>query len=374
MLIAPSPSSIPRTQRAIVALGIGELGIRNDVAVPQLAPDMAIIKTAAVAINPVDVKMLDYSAAPGAIIGHDYAGTVVALGEEVLKSGRLAVGDRVAGPVHGMNKLAPDVGAFSEYVAAYADLILKIPDSMSFEEGASLGIGVATASVGLFKELGVPASLDQLLAGQPASDEDRGDREFVLVAGGATATGTRAIQLLKLSGLRPIATCSPANFDLVRRFGAESVFDYHNPECAAQIKEYTKGELAYALDCVTQADTTQLCYAAMGRAGGRYLALEPYRDTIAQTRPLTVEASWMMILTIFGGKVALEGEYGRDECPEDRVFAARAFTAIQDLLDRGLIDAHPLKILPGGWEGVVGGVEAMRNQAMSGEKLVYSVS
>jgi len=190
--------SLPKTQKAIVALGPGELGIKDDVPVPRLAPDMAIVKTAAVAINPADAKMLDYSAAPGAIIGYDYAGTVVALGEEALKSGRLAVGDRVAGLVHGMNKLIPDVGAFSEYVGACADLLLKIPDHMSFEEGASFGTGVATASLSLFHELGVPATLDQLRDGRPASEEDRESREFVLVSGGATATGTRAIQLLKL--------------------------------------------------------------------------------------------------------------------------------------------------------------------------------
>ena len=75
---------------------------------------MALVKTAAVAINPADAKMLDYSAAPGAIHGYDFAGTVVALGENV-RAG-LAVGDRVAGFVHGMNCLQPEIGAFAEYV------------------------------------------------------------------------------------------------------------------------------------------------------------------------------------------------------------------------------------------------------------------
>lgn len=163
---------------------------------------MAIVKTAAVAINPADAKMLDYSAAKGAIHGYDFAGTIVALGVDALASGHLAVGDRVAGLVHGMNRLRPDVGAFAEYVGAYADLLLRIPDHMSFEDAASFGTGVATASLSLFSELSVPASLAQLREHQPASDgkagADVGHREFVLVAGGSTATGTRAIQLLKL--------------------------------------------------------------------------------------------------------------------------------------------------------------------------------
>lgn len=194
--------SLPKHQLAIVAQGPGQLAIQENTALPALEHDMAIVKTAAVAINPADAKMLDYSAAPGAIHGYDFAGIVVALGEDALATGHLAIGDRVAGLVHGMNKLRPDVGAFAQYVGACADLLLKIPDHMSFEEGASFGTGVATASLGLFSELRVPASLDQLRKYRPVNDGpaeiEVDEREFVLVAGGSTATGTRAIQLLKL--------------------------------------------------------------------------------------------------------------------------------------------------------------------------------
>lgn len=193
--------SLPQRQTAVVAQGTGRLAIQHDVPMPPLAPDMAIVKTAAVAINPADAKMLDYSAAVGAIHGYDFAGTVVALGADALAAGHLAVGDRVAGLVHGMNKLRPGVGAFAEYVGAYADLLLKVPDHMSFEEAASLGTGVATAALGLFHELRVPASLKQLRDHHSvmngAAEAGEGG-EFVLVAGGSTATGTRALQLLKL--------------------------------------------------------------------------------------------------------------------------------------------------------------------------------
>lgn len=385
---------LPKQQTAVIAKGPGQLAIEHNVPVPVLAPDMAMVKTAAVAINPVDAKMLDYSAAPGAIHGYDFAGVVVALGEDAQVLGNLAVGDRVAGLVHGMNKLRPEVGAFAEYVGAYADLLLKIPDSMSFEEAASFGLGVATASLSLFHEMRVPAPFGPFHARseQLAVQGNRGNAEFVLVSGGNTATGTRALQLLKLyvvttafcvsllqlltissAGLRPIATCSSSSFELAMRFGAEKVFDYRSPTCAEDIRAYTNNELAYTLDCVSQADTTQLCYASIGRAGGRYVSLEPFREAISQTRSLTVEASWVMALTIFGHKVALDGEYGRAARPEDRVFGAQAFKAVQGFLDRGLFGAHPVKALPGGWKGVVEGVDIIRSQAMSGQKLVYSV-
>lgn len=174
------------------------------------------------------------------------------------------------------------------------------------------------------------------------------------------------------AGLRPIATCSPQNFDLVRRFGAEEVFDYRNENCAADIKKYTRNTLSYALDCVSQADTTQLCYGAIGRAGGSYCALEPYRETITSTRP-TVEPSWLMVLSIFGKKIALDGVYGREASPGDREFGAKIFAAVQKHLDQGRITTHPVKIMKGGWAGVIAGVNIIREQAQSGQKLVYVV-
>lgn len=111
----------------------------------------------------------------------------------------------------------------------------------------------------------------------------------------------------------------------------------------------------------------------MGRAGGRYVSLEPFREAVSKTRALTIEPSWVMVLSIFGRKVALEGEYGREARPQDRIFGAEAFSAVQALLDRGLIDTHPVKAMPGGWQGVIGGVDIIRSQALSGQKLVYAV-
>lgn len=183
---------LPTKQTAIIAEGAGKLRISHDAPVPALGSNVAMVKTSAVAINPVDGKMLDYSPCPGTIEGYDFAGTIVALGPDTPR--HLAVGMRVAGTVHGMNPMLPDVGAFAEYVAAPADLLMHIPNTMSFEEGASLGLGLFTAGLGLFRELKVPGTLDPSRPDPPSPSTG----EFVLVAGGSTATGTRALQLLKL--------------------------------------------------------------------------------------------------------------------------------------------------------------------------------
>lgn len=191
--------SLPQHHTIVAAKARGTLEIQPKAPVPPLEPDMVLVKTAAVAINPHDAKTLEYSPIPGAIVGSDFAGTVVALGADAQASGRFAVGDRVAGTVLGMNKMRPDVGAFAEYVNAMQDFLLKIPDQMSFEKAATMPLGAATALFALFSEMGLPGSLAQLGAkGSANGDAGHKEGEIVLVAGGSTATGTRAIQLLKL--------------------------------------------------------------------------------------------------------------------------------------------------------------------------------
>ena len=60
----------------------GQLSLHQDGPLAHVAPDMALVRTVAVAINPVDAKMLDYSPAVGAIHGCDFAGVIVALGSD----------------------------------------------------------------------------------------------------------------------------------------------------------------------------------------------------------------------------------------------------------------------------------------------------
>lgn len=42
------------------------------------------------------------------------------------------------------------LGAFAERIAAKADVAYRIPTGMTFEEAATLGVGILTAGQGLF--------------------------------------------------------------------------------------------------------------------------------------------------------------------------------------------------------------------------------
>lgn len=103
------------------------------------------------------------------------------------------------------------------------------------------------------------------------------------------------------------------------------------------------------------------------------MTLEPFRDTVVKARSLTIQPSWFMATQIFGEDIAMDGVYGRKANLDDRSFGTEAFVVFQSLLDRGLVTSHPVKSMPGGWEGVMRGVTSMRSSPPSGYKLAYKV-
>jgi NADPH:quinone reductase-like Zn-dependent oxidoreductase len=94
------PNGVPSGQDAIVADSNGQLVIVNDLPLPAMEPDMVVVHNHVVGLNPVDNKMTGRNKAyPGAVAGHDFAGTVVAIGPNAHTTAPLAIGDRVLGAV-----------------------------------------------------------------------------------------------------------------------------------------------------------------------------------------------------------------------------------------------------------------------------------
>lgn len=190
----PPSISLPRQQTAIVQDSQGKAVIRHDVSLPEPEPYMVIVKTVAVSINPCDWKMPSRFPAPGARIGCDFSGTIVAIGPKVEQLNRkLKLGDRVCGGVHGSNPIDLPSGSFAQYVAAHGDLLFRMPEHLSWESGAVLGASVvSTLSIVLYQSLQLTGTLDKPLSGEEARIP------HVLVYGGSTSTGTMALQLLSL--------------------------------------------------------------------------------------------------------------------------------------------------------------------------------
>lgn len=173
-------------RKSLVGISAGHFELA-DVEIPAiLVSGMMLCRVVAVALNPADAKISDFSPAPGSIAGLDFAGEVVRTGPGVR---RFRVGDRIFCPTWGQNPTDKASGCFSEYALATEDLSCKIPAWMSFEQAATLGVAVGTAgcSIACYLELPLP---DTLMSGM--------EQCFILVSGGATATGIIATQLLKL--------------------------------------------------------------------------------------------------------------------------------------------------------------------------------
>ena len=341
------------------------LRVEQKASIASLGADDVLVRNKAVAINPCDYKMHERFPCAGALDGCDFAGIVVAVGSHVSESGSFTIGDRVCGAVHGSNPLRPECGSFAEYVVSESEFTLKIHPDMSFEEAAALGgTGLATLGMALFHEsaLGLPGTPDE-----PASKP-----RTVFVYGGSSSVGTMAMQLVRLAGHTPITVCSPKNFSLARSYGAEQVFDYADPDCAKQIKTYTRNSLSYVLDPFTEAKSIALSYGAMGRAGGRFACLEMYPDYLLDSKRIKV--GFVMGPALLGHRLALDHGYERDADPSMRAFGVKWYKCIQNLLDQKLLKPHPIRVLGGVWyEAVLGGINLLKKKVVSGQKLVVVI-
>ncbi|KAI1819731.1 putative zinc-binding dehydrogenase family oxidoreductase [Xylaria intraflava] len=332
---------LPTARTAIVEGNDHRLRIERNAPLPTPRLDEVLVRVKAVAINPCDYKMHERFPRPGAVDGCDFSGVVVALGLEVTN---LSIGDRVCGAVHGSNPIRPESGAFADYIVSDSEFTLKVPTDMSFQEAAGLGVtGLATLGMALFKTLALPGTLDE-----PAAKA-----RTVLIHGGSSSVGTMAMQLVRL------------------RFGAEEVFDYNSPDCAKNIKDYTKNTLSYVLDPFTDAKSIALCFGAMGRAGGRYSCLEMYPDYILDRK--SIKVGFVMGPALLGHRLALSDGYERDEDPDMRAFGVQWYRSVQKMLNQGKLRPHPLRVLGTSFEAVLEGVEMLKRKAVSGEKLVVAL-
>jgi L-iditol 2-dehydrogenase len=167
-----SAPSIPTTMKAAVLHGIGDLRLET-VPVPSYGPDEVLVRVRACGLCTSDVHYLqhgrigEFIVTGPMILGHEIAGDIVAIGDNVKN---LAVGDRVAveaGVVCGRcewcktNKynLCPDIafyatppydGAMSEYCVIRKDFAYRLPDNATYAQGAlcePISVGIHSANL-----------------------------------------------------------------------------------------------------------------------------------------------------------------------------------------------------------------------------------
>jgi len=171
------------------------------------------------------------------ILGADFAGEVVALGEGVTAH---RVGDAVMG-FTGMR-----LGAHAEYLCVPAANALAKPPALSWEHAAALLFGGTTAMHYLVHEAKV----------RPG--------ERVLVLGASGAVGVAAVQVAARAGAVVTAVCGASNAEMVRALGAAEVIDY-------RVEDFTRRDTRWdvVMDCVGATDYPRC--ARVLAPGGRLL-------------------------------------------------------------------------------------------------------
>ena len=186
---------------------------------PAPGEGQVLIEVAATSVNGPDLVQRRGSYPPpkgeSEILGLEVAGTVVELGPGV---GGWSVGDRVMSLVGG--------GGYAEYAAAYADHLIPIPESMSFEEAACVCETYITAYLNVF-----------MLGGLK-------DGDSVLLHGGGGGVNTAAIQLCKalVPDAKVLVTASPGKIERVKALGADLVIDYRSQNFAEEVGRFTDGK------------------------------------------------------------------------------------------------------------------------------------
>jgi L-iditol 2-dehydrogenase len=271
-----APAAIPKTMRAGVYREKGVVRV-EEVPVPEVGPGEVLIKVAACGICGTDIKKIFHAYVPAPqILGHELAGTIVAVGPGVTK---WRVGDRVMSFHHipcgacfycerrlfsqcaqykttGLTGgFTPNGGGFGEYVKAMPWVaergIVALPDDVSFEEATFLEpINTIVKAV----------QKARIASG-----------ETVLIAG-CGPIGLQLLMVAKLQGAR-IFTSDPM---AVRReksisLGALESFDPTNGKLSEVVKTRMEGRGADAVLVAVAHPSVVVDALAAARPGGRVL-------------------------------------------------------------------------------------------------------
>jgi NADPH:quinone reductase-like Zn-dependent oxidoreductase len=303
------------------------------------------------------VAHIDIVGPAHSIIGCDYSGVVEKVGTEARNGWK--VGDRIAGVVHG--GLFPDKGAFAEYLKAPSDLAWRPPPRMSHQQAATYGISAVTAMQALYTKLDVP---------WPGSSNPIPTKSTILVYAGSTAASLFAIQLAKLAGYTVVTTCSPHNFDLVKSYGADAVYDYHSPSALEDIKkDYPNIDRAF--DGISLKESTSFCSSVVEKSGGKVVVL---LDTVKAGKRPGVEIIHLLMYTLLGEPFVFFKPIGPSfkAEPADREALVKFYKSLPGLVEK--VRPPPIEVVPGGFEGLLGALDLLRKKKVSGKKLIVDLA
>ncbi len=269
---------------AILETAPGELVI-DEVTVGEVGPREVLVRTAAAGLCHSDLHFMQalYPYPLPAVLGHESAGVVEAVGEQVTD---LAPGDHVVSCVSafcgacrycltgrpylcdkvGLTRrpdepprlsrrgemLFPffDLASFAETLLVHEHLLVKIRPDMPLDKAALIGCGVQTGVGAVINTAGV----------RP------GETVAVLGCGGI---GLNAIQAAALVGAGRIIAVDrlASKLDLARTFGATDVIDASSDDVVVAVRELTGGGVDHAFEAIGLKATAEQAFAMLAKGG-----------------------------------------------------------------------------------------------------------
>lgn len=192
-----------------------------DLPIPEPKPNEALVQIKAAGVNFIDVYFREgrYLAPLPFIPGQEASGVVIAVGPDVTT---VRLGERVA--------YVGALGSYAEYYAVDADVLVKIPDQLDFDQAAAAMLQGMTAHY--LSHATYPIK----------------NGETVLIHAAAGGVGLLLVQMAKKLGARVIGTAgSEAKAQLARGAGADEVIIYTQDDFETETRRLTDGEGVHAV-------------------------------------------------------------------------------------------------------------------------------
>jgi NADPH:quinone reductase len=249
---------------------------------PTPKPDLGqvLVRVRAAGVNPYDTYMCagTYAIKPHLPYtpGSDAAGTIEAVGNGVKK---VKAGDRV----YTAQTLT---GAYAEYALALEDQVHRLPQNISFEQGAGVWVPYGTAYHAFHHFAKARAG------------------ETVLVHGASGGVGTASLQIGRTMGLTLFGTAgTDKGLELAKREGAHQVFNHAKPGYQDEIMKASGGR---GVDVILEmlANVNLAGDLKMLALHGRVVVIGSRGDATITPRDIMVRRASVLAFTLWAAQPA----------------------------------------------------------------------
>jgi NADPH:quinone reductase len=273
--------------------------------------------------------------------------------------------------VAALHELGAKHGAYAEYALVKSFTCIPLPESMTFEQAATLPMAVAVASIALFANECLGIRPPPWMDGPSQSGAGKsGEETPLLIYGASTQVGAMAIKLARLCGVHPLLCVAGQGgtyaSTLLDEAAGDVLLDYRDgSEALVEAAKKALGErkCLFAFDAVSNKHSFGNV-SQMVSNGGRIARVLVKRDEEEGLADVQVSCAMAGSLwkTLGAREGAREGGHVLGIREGGKEFSVGMCLYISRLLEEGRLKARPLEVIPGG----LGGLEIALNSLKGG--------